>query len=94
MFGTCLAGVADAWQGVKSIGVLCLQVKKKKNIEPMFRALLESMRFNPRVSDCREALRLSREKLAAFYEKWACEGAFLQYFKGQWEDKIGDFSHD
>ena len=60
----------------------------------MFRALLELMRFNPRVSDCPEALRLSREKLAAFYEQWACEGAFLQYFKGQWEDKIGDFPPD
>lgn len=60
--------------------------------ELILRALLELMRFDPAVDDSADIDALAKEKVAAFCKAFDHEKAFIQYFKTQWEDKIGGVS--
>lgn len=66
-----------------------LQVRDKANVEPIFKHLLQIMRFTePNISKA-DARRLAKEQLKAFCERWAHEAAFVAYFKKEWGDKLG-----
>ena len=62
---------------------------RQPNVEPMFRALLEIMRFDPATSDIATAHRLALEMVNTFLDRFASEEDFCKYFKAQWADKLG-----
>lgn len=65
------------------------QGKSQPNVEPMYRALLEIMRFDPDTEDIFTARRLAKEKAESFLARFADEVDFCRYFKAQWADKLG-----
>lgn len=66
-----------------------MQVKDKANVEPIFKHLLQIMRFTkPNISKA-GARRLAEEQPKAFCQRWAHEAAFVTYFKKEWGDKLG-----
>jgi hypothetical protein len=64
-------------------------VQDKANVDPIFADLLQIMRFTrPNVSRL-DARRLAKEQFEAFCQRWACETAFVAYFRKEWGDKLG-----
>ncbi|CAL8465892.1 g5428 [Coccomyxa elongata] len=61
---------------------------RQPNVEPMFRALLDIMRYDPPNDDIATARRLAKGMVLKFLERFAEEEDFCRYFKAQWADKL------
>lgn len=62
---------------------------RQPNVEPMFRALLDIMRYDPPTVDIATARRLAKGMVEKFLERFAEEEDFCRYFKAQWADEFG-----
>jgi hypothetical protein len=69
--------------------LLLMQCKRKENVEPMFRELLQLMRINFEVQDVAFARQRAQEKQEEFLQRFASVEAFCTYFREQWSDKLG-----
>jgi len=71
---------------------MLLQVANKANIKPMFRDILNILRFNPKVPDEAAALLAGKAFVDALCTRWASESNFVTYFRTQWLPKLGNIS--
>lgn len=66
-----------------------MQVKDKRNVEPIFTDLLHIMRFTAADATKTDACRIAKECRDAFAERWKSEDAFVSYFLKEWGEKLG-----
>ena len=91
LISTCSIEDIDAQEFYISLFSQCNREGKNRqpNVEPMFRALLDIMRFDPPTEDVAAARRMAKGMVEKFLERFAEEEEFCRYFKAQWADKLG-----